>query len=169
MYRGTGVKSSSDFGNKSRQGSQARKPAEADMSQAVGSRWFRHRGGIPLFMLKPSSARYFSFAERKEIGLLRTSDVCVREIARRIGRSPSKVPRKLTHNASIRTGKPEYRESVEQCRAELVAGRLKLAKLVTNPRLHHYVQDRLEGKVHDAGPRQAPFKGRKKPYRGDRK
>lgn len=34
-----------------------------------------------------------------------------------------------------------------------------------NPRLRHYVQDRLEGKVHDAdgreiaGPRQAPFKG----------
>lgn len=46
---------------------------------------------------------------------------------------------------------------------------------MTNPRLHHYVQDRLEGKVRDvdgraiAGPRQAPFKGRNKPHRGDRK
>ncbi|MGF6933974.1 transposase [Paraburkholderia sp. UCT70] len=42
-------------------------------------------------------------------------------------------------------------------------------------RMRHYVQDRLEGKVRDAdgreisGPRQAPFKGRNKPHRGDRK
>ena len=46
---------------------------------------------------------------------------------------------------------------------------------MTNARLHRYVQDRLEGKVRDAdgreisGPRQAPFKGRNKPHRGDRK
>ena len=47
--------------------------------------------------------------------------------------------------------------------------------LVLNPRLRQYVQDRLEGKIHDArgrevaGPRQAPFIGRNKPHRGDRK
>ncbi|MCW3693605.1 IS30 family transposase, partial [Burkholderia cenocepacia] len=45
----------------------------------------------------------------------------------------------------------------------------------TNAQLHHYVQERLEGNVHDAdgreivGPRHAPFKGRNKPRRGDRK
>ena len=44
-------------------------------SQAVGSRWFRHRGGMPLFMSKPVSARYLSFAEREETGLLRAQDV----------------------------------------------------------------------------------------------
>ena len=39
---------------------------------------------------------------------------------------------------------------------------------MTKPRLHHYIQDRLEGKVHDAGgrevagPRQGPFQGRDK-------
>ena len=48
-------------------------------SQAVGSRWFRHRGGMPLFMSKPVSARYLSFAEREETGLLRAQDVGVRE------------------------------------------------------------------------------------------
>ena len=57
------------------------------VSQAVGARWFRHRGGMPLFMSNPVSARYLSFAEREEIGLLRAQDVGVREIARRIGRS----------------------------------------------------------------------------------
>ena len=145
------------------------------VSQAVGSRWFRHRGGMPLFMSKPVSGRYLSFAEREEIGLLRAQDVGVREIARRIGRSPSTVSRELTRNAATRGGKLEYRASVAQWKAELVARRPKPAKLVTNPRLHHYVQDRLEGMVHDAsgrevaGPRQAPFQGRNKPHRGDRK
>lgn len=46
---------------------------------------------------------------------------------------------------------------------------------VTNPRLHHYVLNRLGGKVQDAdgrqisGPRQAPIKGRNKPHSSDRK
>lgn len=51
----------------------------------------------------------------------------------------------------------------------------KRPKPATNPRLHQYVRDHLEGKVQDAdgreisGPRQAPFKGRNKPHRSDRK
>ena len=145
------------------------------VSQAVGTRWFRHRGGMPLFMSNPVSERYLSFSEREEIGLLRAQDVGVREIARRIRRSLSTVSRELTRNAATRGGKLEYRTSVAQWKAELVTRRPKPAKLVTNPRLHHYVQDRLEGKVHDAGgcavagPRQVPFQGRNKPHRGDRK
>lgn len=50
------------------------------VSQAVGTRWFRHRGGMPLFMSKPVSDRYLSFAEREEIALLRAQDLGVREI-----------------------------------------------------------------------------------------
>ena len=113
------------------------------VSQAVGSRWFRHRGGMSLFMSKPVSARYLSFAEREEIALLRAQDVAVREIARRMRRSPSTISRELTRNAATRGGKLEYRASVAQWKAELVARRPKPAKLVTNPRLQHYVQDRL--------------------------
>jgi len=66
----------------------------------------------------------------------------------------------------------EYWPTVAQWKAELVANRAKLAKLVTNPRLHDYVQDRLAGVVHDAdgheitGLRQASFKGRNKPTAG---
>ena len=151
----------------------ARAAEVVGVSQAVGSRWFRHRGGMPLFMSKPVSARYLSFAEREEIGLLPAQEVGVRVIARRIGRSLSTVSRELTRNAATCGGKLEYRASVAQWKAELVATWLKPAKLVTNPPLHHYVQDRLEGKVHDAGghevagPRQAPFQGRNKTHRGD--
>lgn len=152
------------------------KAAEAvGVSQPVGSRWFRHRGGMPLFMSTPVSERYLSFAEREEIALLRAQDFGVREIARRLGRSPSTVSRELTRNAATRSGKLDYRASVAQWKAELVAKRPKPAKLVTNPQLRRYVQDRLEGKLHDSrgkevtGPRQAPFIGRNKPHRGDRK
>jgi len=152
------------------------KAAEAvGVSQAVGARWFRHRGGMPLFMSKPVSNRYLSFAEREEIGILRAQNLSVREIARRIGRSPSTVSRELTRNAATRGGKLEYRASVAQWKSELLARRPKPAKLVTNPRLREYVQERLEGSIHDAlgceisGPQQAPFIGRNKPHRGDRK
>ena len=164
------------FWEQIRTGITSEKAAEVvGVSQAVGSRWFRHRGGMPLFMSQPESARYLSVAEREEIGLLRAQDVGVRDIARRIGRSPSTVSRELTRNAATRSGKLEYRASVAQWKSELVARRPKPAKLVTNTRLRQYVQDRLEGKIHDArgrevaGPRQAPFIGRNKPHRGDRK
>ena len=108
------------------------KAAEAvGVSQAVGSRWFRHRGGMPLFMSKPLTERFLSFAEREEIGLLRAQDVGVREI-RLIGRSPSTVSRELTRNAATRGGQLEYRASVAQWKAELAARRPKSAKLVVH-------------------------------------
>lgn len=47
------------------------------VSQPVGGRWFRHRGGMPLFMSNPIWGRYLSFAEREEIALLRAQDVGV--------------------------------------------------------------------------------------------
>ena len=122
----------------------------------------------------PISERYLSFAKREEIGLLSTQGVGVREIARPIERSPSTISRELTRNAATRGGKLEYRASVAQWKAERVAKRSKPAKLVTYPRLHSYVQDRLEGKIHDAngreivGPPRVPFIRRNKAHRGYR-
>lgn len=91
------------------------KAAEASgVSQAVGSRWFRHRGGMPLFISKPVSGRYLSFSEREEIALLHAQGTGVREIARRIERCPSTVSRELTRNAATRSGQLEYRATVAQ-------------------------------------------------------
>ncbi|MBB2931233.1 IS30 family transposase [Paraburkholderia silvatlantica] len=126
-------------------------------------------------MSKPTAGRYLSFAEREEIALLSVQGLGVREIGRRIGRSPSTVSRELTRNAATRGEYLEYRASVTHWKAERFAKRPKPSKLATNARLREYVQERLEGKVYGAdggeiaGPRQAPFKGRKKPHRGDRK
>jgi len=145
------------------------------VSPAVGSRWFRHGGGMPPIDLAPLSGRYLSFREREEIALLRAQGAGVREIARRVGRSASTVSRELRRNAATRNGKLDYRASVAQWKAELVARRPKTAKLVANQQLREYVQQRLSGEIHHpdgartVGPAQVPWKGRNKPHRGDRR
>jgi hypothetical protein len=55
------------------------------VSQAAGTRWFRERGGMPLFMVTPLTGRYLSFPEREEIATLKAQGVGVREIGRRLG------------------------------------------------------------------------------------
>ena len=143
------------------------------VSGAVGSRWFRERGGMPSIELSPPSGRYLSFAEREEIALLRVQGRGVRAIAREIGRSPSTISRELRRNAATRSGQLKYRAGVAQWKAELAARRPKTAKLVANDRLRDYVQDRLAGKIHSAdgsvvGPPTATWKGRNRPRRQDR-
>jgi transposase len=79
-------------------------------SQAAGSRWFRERGGMAMFMLAPVSCRYLCFEEREEIALLRAQGAGVREIARRLDRSPSTISKELRRNVATRGGKldPAY-------------------------------------------------------------
>jgi len=103
--------------------------ALAGVSPAVGARWFRQNGGMPNVTLTPPSDRFLSFAEREEIALLRAQLYGVREIARRIGRSPSTISRELTRNAATRNGYVEYRATTAQWHAERRAKRPKAAKL----------------------------------------
>ncbi len=143
-------------------------------SQAVGSRWFRHGGGMSPFDLKAFSGRYLTFQEREEIALLKAQGRGVREIARSVGRAPSTISRELRRNAATRGAKLDYRASVAQWKAELVARRPKVAKLVANPRLHTYVQERLSGQISRpdgsviVGPATSAWTGRNKPHRNDR-
>jgi IS30 family transposase len=144
-------------------------------SAAAGTRWFRERGGMPTFMLSPASGRYLSFSEREEVALLRAQGAGVRQIARELSRSPSTISRELRRNAATRGGKLEYRASVAQWKAELLARRPKTAKLVGNGQLRGYVQERLSGQVQRPdgtpvpGPATAAWKGRNKPRRQDRR
>ena len=144
------------------------------VSPAAGTRWFRDRGGMPTFLLGPRAGRYLSFAEREEIAMRRAQGAGVREIARGLGRDPSTVSRELRRNAATRGGKLDYRASVAQWKAELLARRPKTAKLVADDRLRRYVQDKLAGVVRAAdgqavaGPDGPQWKGRNKPHRGDR-
>jgi IS30 family transposase len=123
----------------------------------------------------PLSGRYLSFVEREEIAILNAQGVGVRAIARCVGRSPSTISRELRRNAATRCGRLEYRASVAQWKAELVARRPKTAKLVADERLREYVQQRLAGEVclpdgtPVTGPPTGPWKGRNKPRRQDRR
>jgi IS30 family transposase len=121
--------------------------AVAGVASAVGTRWFREGGGMPTVSRAPLSGRYLSFAEREEIAILYAQCGGVREIARRIGRSPSTVSRELRRNAATRSGAVEYRASTAQWHADRRAQRPKLSKLAANDTLRGYVQDRLAGMV----------------------
>jgi IS30 family transposase len=146
---------------------------EAGVSSPVAFRWFRHAGGVNPGLPATVSSRYLSFADREEIALWRAQKVGVREIARRLGRSPSTISRELRRNASTRTYRLDYKASIAQWHAERRARRPKVAKLVGDDRLRSYVQDRLAGVVRTAdgasvGPAGPAWKGRNKPHRGDR-
>lgn len=146
---------------------------EIGVSSAVGARWFRHAGGVSPSLAPTVSGRYLSFSEREDVAVWRAQELGVREIARRLGRSPSTISRELRRNASTRTWRLEYRASLAQWHAERRARRPRVAKLVANERLRDYVQDRLAGAIRAPdgtavmGP-DAPWTGRNKPHRQDR-
>lgn len=145
------------------------------VSVPVGSRWFRHAGGMTPLSLTEPTGRFLSFAEREEIALLKAQGKGVREIARTVGRDPGTISRELRRNAATRSGRLEYRALVAQWKAQQAAKRPKSAKLVGNERLRQYVQDRLAGTVRAPdgtivpGPRPPTWKGLNKPHRADRR
>jgi IS30 family transposase len=148
--------------------------AGVGVSTPVGSRWFRHAGGMLPISLAEPSGRYLCFAEREEIALLKAQGHGVRAIARTIGRDPGTISRELRRNAATRAGQQGYRAGVAQWKAQQAAKRPKTAKLVTNERLRTYVEERLAGTVTDAegrpipGPN-VPWKGRRHGQRADRR
>lgn len=147
---------------------------QAGVSPAVGVRWFREGGGMPLVTMAPLSGRYLSFPEREEIALLRARGEGVREIARQVGRSPSTISRELRRNAGTRSGRLTYRASTAQWHADRRSRRPKLVKLVVNAELRQYVQDRLSGAIRrpDGGVLHGPevqWVGRRHGRRKDRR
>jgi IS30 family transposase len=129
---------------------------------------------MPSVRFTRHSGRYLSFAEREEIAIFRAQDVGVREIARRLDRSPSTISRELRRNAATRGGKLEYRATVAQWHRDLRAKRPRTAKLAANDPLRDYVQQRLAGRIARpdgtlvAGP-EVPFKQRRHGRRQDRR
>ena len=142
----------------------------AGVSPAVGNRWFRQCGGMPPSNFAPSAPAptgwYLTFSEREQIALARARGEGVWEIATQLGRSPSTISRELRRNAATRGGDLEYRAHTAQWHADRAAMRPKPAKLLTNPTLREYVQDRLAGNIATpggrsiAGPR-VEWKGRR--------
>jgi IS30 family transposase len=148
--------------------------AETGVSPAVGTRWFRHAGGVAPKLPLMVSGRYLSFAEREDIAIWHAQAAGVREIARRLGRSPSTISRELRRNASTRTWRLDYRASTAQWHAGRRARRPKVSKLAADERLREYVQDRLAGVIRAPDGRPVPgpvarFCGRRHGRRQDRR
>jgi IS30 family transposase len=66
------------------------------------------------------------------------------------------ISRELRRNAATRSGGMEYRAHTAQWHADRAARRPKVAKLLANPALRDYVQDRLAGKIETPGGRVVP-------------
>lgn len=105
-----------------------------------GLAWLRQAGGVRPRRGRNLQGRYLSFAEREEIALARAAGESIRQLAGRLGRSPSMISRELARNAD-RAGR--YRASSAHLLAHQRASRPKPAKLVTNRILRERVQSEL--------------------------
>lgn len=94
----------------------------------------------PICLAEPSG-RFLCFAEREEIAVGVAAGLGIREMARRLGRSPSTISRELSRGVSLTNGpRVGYRAGVAQGRAQLRAARPKKARLAANPLLRARVQ-----------------------------
>lgn len=157
------------------QGLSSEEAAEtANVSPAVGYRWFRNNDGMPPYKSATHSSRYLSFAEREEIAILYAQDYSFREVARRLGRSPSTISRELRRNAATRSDGFTYRATTAQWHADRRVKRPKMAKLASNQALRQYVEERLAGTLKTPNGRVVPgptiqWNGRKCGRRQDRR
>ena len=69
------------------------------VSRKTGYRWRAEMGGVIAKKRTAGTGRYLSLFERQRIASLRDRGCGIREIARRVGRSPSTVSRELARNA----------------------------------------------------------------------
>jgi IS30 family transposase len=117
--------------------------AEIGVSLSRGRRWSAEAGAMAPMSLAEPTGRYLSFSEREEIALGRAAGLGVREIARRLGRSPSTVSRELARGCLTRRPRGRYKASVAQARADVRARRPRPAKLSQHRRLREWVADKL--------------------------
>ena len=114
----------------------------AGVSKSVAYRLDKKMGGVHRPPGVNYSARYLDREERYEIARLRESGLSVRQVAARLGRSPSTVCRELARNADPRTG--HYMPERAHQLAWLRQRRPKASRLSRNPALRAAVQGMLD-------------------------
>jgi IS30 family transposase len=115
------------------------------IGRKTGYRWRAENGGLPPARLAESarSGRYLCLLERQRIATLRERGHGVREIARRLNRSPSTVSRELRRNLRPHD-RGVYDGDLAHARARGRTRRPRRPLLSREPELRQFVQDKLE-------------------------
>lgn len=114
------------------------------IGRKTGYRWRAENGGLPPAALSESSRsqRYLSLLERRRIATLRRDGLGVREIAERLGRSPSTVSRELRRNTAAHDH--GYDGDLAHARARERARRPRRGRLLVDQELRAHVEAKLE-------------------------
>jgi IS30 family transposase len=115
------------------------------IGRKTGYRWRAELGGVPPTRVADGvrGKRYLSLFERQRIATLRGQGIGVREIARRLDRSPSTISRELCRNVAEHDG-GIYDSDLAHVRACQRATRRRTARLAADEDLRHVVQDKLD-------------------------
>ncbi|MGH2879319.1 MAG: IS30 family transposase [Solirubrobacteraceae bacterium] len=128
---------------------------EVGISRSSAANWTRgytvYRDGVAVRFVEPLdrlevreiSARYLSQQERIEIADLHHEGVGVREISRRLGRSPSTISRELKRNRTDGCRRPGYRPFEAHRRACARRARHRDRRIETNHNLGRVVTELL--------------------------
>jgi transposase-like protein len=114
------------------------------IGRKTGYRWRAENGGLPPARLasQPRSGRYLSLLERQRIATLPDRGLGVREIARRLGRFPSTVSRKLRRHLRPHD-RGSYDGDLAHARPRERSRRPRRPLLAREPELPRIVQDKL--------------------------
>lgn len=117
---------------------------QVGIGRKTGYRWRAENGGLPPARLAESarSDRYLSLLERQRIATLRGQGLGVREIARRLGRSPSTISRELRRNTSAHDR--GYDGDLAHARARQRMRRPRRGRVLQDAGLRAEIQARLE-------------------------
>lgn len=115
------------------------------IGRKTGYRWRAERGGLPPLrrVEHQRSGRYLSLLERQRIATLRGQGLSMREIAARLGRSPSTISRELRRNAAAHD-LGGYDGDLAHSRARERVERPRGGRLATEPGLREAIQSKLE-------------------------
>jgi transposase, IS30 family len=118
---------------------------ELGIGRKTGYRWRIEAGGLPPARVAEEvhSSRYLSLLERQRIATLRERGLGVREIARRISRSPSTVSRELRRHLKPHD-RGVYDADLAHARARDNARRERAGVLVRDRELRDLVRAKLE-------------------------
>src|SRR5689334_4619616 len=114
------------------------------ITRKTGYRWRAEAGGSPPLRLSEArrSNRYLSLLERQRIATLHDRGLGVREIARRLDRSPSTISRELRRN--VRPHDRDYDADLAHARSRERTRRRRNSRIFTDRELRDEVQRKLD-------------------------